>query len=239
MPIFDTRLSDTRFLAEHFRASALVMQAVCADEAFLASCGAVTAACAATLRDGGKILLAGNGGSAGDAQHIAGEFVARLNFDRAPLAALALTVDTSVLTAIGNDYGFDQIFSRQVTALAQPGDVLIAISTSGRSPNILRALEAARARGATTIGFAGRGGGEMAALCDIVLAVPSAATPLIQQVHIAAAHAICGAVEAMLFQRPAESGAMSAAAGLLDGDDLERRRRDTHREPVPHELPSL
>ena len=152
-----------------------------------------------TLAAGGKLLLAGNGGSAADAQHIAGEFVSRLNFDRAPLAALALTVDTSVLTAVGNDYGYEQVFERQVLCLIAPGDLFIGISTSGRSANVLRALRAARRKGATTVGFTGASADEMDELCDLVLAVPHHSTPIIQQLHIMAAHAICGEVEARLF----------------------------------------
>jgi D-sedoheptulose 7-phosphate isomerase len=153
-----------------------------------------------SLQAGGKLLFAGNGGSAGDAQHIAGEFVSRLNFDRAPLAALALTVDTSVLTAIGNDYGYERVFERQVRGLGRAGDVFVGITTSGRSPNILRALEAAREQGLVTIGFGGEGETAMTPLCDLVVAAPSTSTPLIQQIHIVAAHAICGLVESAIFR---------------------------------------
>ena len=175
------------------------MQDATADTAFIESCQRITEACVKALRSGGKLLFAGNGGSAADAQHIAGEFVSRLNFDRAPLAAIALTVDTSVLTAVGNDYGYERVFERQVLCLANPGDIFVGISTSGRSANILRALRAARERGATTVGFTGSEAGEMTASCDLILAVPNASTPMIQQLHITAAHAICGEVEADLF----------------------------------------
>jgi D-sedoheptulose 7-phosphate isomerase len=144
-------------------------------------------------------MLAGNGGSAGDAQHIAGEFLSRLNFDRAPLAAIALTVDTSVLTAIGNDYGYEQVFERQVRGLGRPGDVFIAISTSGQSPNILKALGAARDLGLKTVGFTGAKPSSMGQLCDLTLVAPSTFTPLIQQVHLTAAHIICGMVERKIF----------------------------------------
>src|SRR5579885_2703989 len=160
-----------------------------------------TAALAACLEGGGKVLLAGNGGSAGDAQHIAGEFLCRLNYDRAPIAAVALTTDSSTLTAIGNDYGYEHVFSRQVLGLGRDGDALIAISTSGRSPNVLRAVEAARQRRMAVIGFTGRSGGDMAALCDLCLRAPADSTPLVQQLHITAAHIICGLVEARLFPR--------------------------------------
>src|SRR6185295_18040517 len=132
-------------------------------------------------RAGNKLLLAGNGGSAADAQHIAGEFLSRLNFDRNPLPAIALTTDTSVLTAIGNDYGFEKAFERQVRGLGRAGDVFIAISTSGASPNILAALKAARELGVVTIGFTGNREGAMTGLCDLCLVAPTPETPLIQQ----------------------------------------------------------
>src|SRR5215813_73121 len=155
---------------------------------------------AAALRGRHKLLIAGNGGSAADAQHIAGEFLSRLNFDRNPLPAIALTTDSSVLTAIGNDYGFDRTFERQVRGLGQPGDVFIAISTSGRSANVIAALKAAREAGLTTIAFTGSAGlGRMQSLCEHCLAAPAQETPLIQQIHIVAAHAICGLVEHRLF----------------------------------------
>ena len=147
-----------------------------------------------------KLLIAGNGGSAADAQHIAGEFLSRLNFDRNPLPAIALTTDSSVLTAIGNDYGFERTFERQVRGLGKTGDVFIAISTSGRSPNVVAALKAARECGLITVGFTGMASdGAMQPLCDYCLAAPSPETPLIQQIHIVAAHAICGLVELNLF----------------------------------------
>jgi D-sedoheptulose 7-phosphate isomerase len=153
------------------------------------------------LRAGGKVMLAGNGGSAADAQHIAGEFLSRLRFDRHPLPAIALTTDSSVLTAVGNDYGYEQVFERQLRGLGRKGDVFIAISTSGKSPNVLAALRAAREIGVTTVGFTGTAPGAalMAPLCDLVLAAPSDDTPLIQQIHITAAHAICEIVERNMF----------------------------------------
>ena len=154
---------------------------------------------ARALRGGGKLLLAGNGGSAGDAQHLAGEILSRLNYDRAPGAAIALTTDSSVLTAIANDYGYDRVFERQILGLGRPGDLLIAISTSGRSPNILRAIGAAREKRLAVIGFTGRTGGEMPPRCDLCLHAPSDSTPLIQQIHITAGHIICGLIEEHLF----------------------------------------
>jgi D-sedoheptulose 7-phosphate isomerase len=157
----------------------------------------------AAMRAGKKLLIAGNGGSAAGAQHIAGEFISRLMFDHAQLPAIALTTDTSALTATANDYGYELVFERQVLGLGQSGDVFLAISTSGNSPNILRALQAARERGLTTLGFAGAGGGKMAGLCDIVLMAPSKWTPVIQQVHITAAHIYCALIERAMF--PAEA----------------------------------
>lgn len=170
------------------------------NEQFLDQLVQVSEAITNCFRSGGKLLLAGNGGSAGDAQHIAGEFLSRLNFDRAPLPAIALTVDTSVLTAIGNDYGYEQVFERQVRGLGRPGDVLIGISTSGRSPNVLRAMRKAREMGLVTIAFCGSRKTEIIELSDIALCAPAESTPLIQQIHITAAHIICGEVERALFQ---------------------------------------
>jgi D-sedoheptulose 7-phosphate isomerase len=189
-------------IAAHFRRSREILDRAASDGAMMQAMIRATDAMAAALRGGNKILIAGNGGSAADAQHIAGEFLSRLNFDRNPLPAIALTTDTSVLTAIGNDYGFEQVFERQVRGLAHKGDVLLAISTSGRSPNILAGLRAARAAGVTTVGFTGISDSPMLALCDIALRAPTDSTPLIQQIHIVAAHAICGLIEQELFGQP-------------------------------------
>jgi len=150
------------------------------------------------LGAGRKLLIAGNGGSAADAQHIAAEIVGRYKQDRPAYAAIALTADTSALTAIGNDYGFEQIFARQVEGLGRNGDVLLALSTSGRSPNILAALKTARRHGLRTIGFTGAKGTAMAASCDHLLVAPSDDTPIIQQIHLAIAHGICDAIEQAL-----------------------------------------
>ncbi|MBI3436018.1 MAG: SIS domain-containing protein [Proteobacteria bacterium] len=181
-------------LSAHLQRSLAAMQRAAADPALRGAILASAQAIARALRAGGKVMLAGNGGSAADAQHIAAEFLSRFRRERAPMAAMALTTDTSVLTAIGNDFGFEAVFARQVHAHGRKGDVLIAISTSGRSPNIIAALEAARAIGVVGIGFTGMGG-DMAARCDIVLAAPGEDTALVQQLHIVAAHAICGLVE--------------------------------------------
>lgn len=171
---------------------------------FLQSLHDIANTIARCFRSGGKVLLAGNGGSAGDAQHIAGEFLSRLNFDRAPLPAIALTTDTSVLTAVGNDYGYPEVFKRQVMGLGRPGDVFIGISTSGRSKNVVEALHAARERGLVTIGFVGENPRDMGPLCDLTLRAPSDCTPLIQQIHIVAAHLICGKVERDMFDAPTQ-----------------------------------
>jgi D-sedoheptulose 7-phosphate isomerase len=186
----------------HLRRSAEVIERVAADGKFIAAIAAIAERIAASLKSGGKLLLAGNGGSAADAQHIAAEFVGRFVNDRAPLAAIALTTDTSALTAIANDYGFEHVFERQVRALGRKGDVFVAISTSGRSPSIVAALKAAREVGLVTVGFTRDGQTPMHALCDLTLAVPAEETALIQQVHITAAHAICQLVERELFGTP-------------------------------------
>src|SRR6202050_1100223 len=182
----------------HFCRSREVLERAARDARLRAAIYAIADAITQAFRKGGKLLIAGNGGSAGDAQHIAGEFLSRLNFDRNPLPAIALTTDTSVLTAIGNDYGYEHAFERQVRGLGKPGDVFIAISTSGRSPNVIAALAAARECGLITIGFTGTpANGAIPPLCDHCLAAPSPET-LIQQIHIVAAHAICGLVERSL-----------------------------------------
>jgi D-sedoheptulose 7-phosphate isomerase len=184
----------------HFRLSCDTLARAAADSDILQAILAIADVISCSMRAKGKLLVAGNGGSAADAQHIVGEFLSRLNFDRGPLPAVALTTDTSVLTAIGNDYGFEKIFERQVRGLGQPGDVFLGISTSGRSRNVIAALEAAREIGLATIGFMGTGGAAMRGLCDLCLVAPSDETPLIQQIHIVAAHAICGLVEHDLFE---------------------------------------
>src|SRR6201982_3808926 len=183
-------------VAGHFRRSCETLSRAADDVNLRAKIHEIADAITAAFRGGRKLLIAGNGGSAAEAQHIAGEFLSRLNFDRNPLPAIALTTDSSVLTAIGNDYGFDRAFERQVRGLGQPGDVFIAISTSGRSANVIAALKAAREGGLTTIGFTGTAGASaMQPLCQYCLAAPAAETPLIQQIHIVAAHASGGLVE--------------------------------------------
>jgi len=151
------------------------------------------------LLQGHKVLLFGNGGSAADAQHIAAEFVGRFNFDRPALPALALSVNTSCVTAIGNDYGFDQVFSRQIEALGTPGDVAIGLTTSGNSPNVLRAMEAARRKGLHTVGLTGSSGGKLKEAVDHCICVPSNETPRIQECHILAGHVVSQLVEETIF----------------------------------------
>jgi len=152
----------------------------------------------ASLAAGGQLLIGGNGGSAADAQHIAAELTGRFFLERRPFRAIALHVNTSSLTAIGNDYGYEHIFARELTAHARPGDVFLALSTSGNSQNILCAIEAARKNGVAVIGLTGESGGKMRAVCDLCLCVPSRSTPRIQEMHITIAHAICELVEERL-----------------------------------------
>jgi len=173
-------------------------------ETFLAKGGAkiieeMAEAVLAALRGGHRVYLCGNGGSAADCQHIAGEFIGRFMKERDPLPCVALTTDTSVLSCLGNDYSFDIVFERQVNALARKGDVLIALSTSGNSPNVLRAVEAAKRLGATTLGFSGRGGGKLKELADLCLVAADDTSARIQELHITCAHILCGLVESRYF----------------------------------------
>ena len=150
------------------------------------------------LQSGGKLMFCGNGGSAADSQHLAAELTGRFIKDRRALAALALSTDTSALTSIGNDYSFDEVFARQVQGLGRPGDVLVGISTSGNSRNVIRAVEAARGAGMQVIGLLGRDGGALRALCDVALVVPSPVTARIQESHILIGHTLCGLIEQQL-----------------------------------------
>lgn len=151
-----------------------------------------------TLRRGGKLMFCGNGGSAADSQHLAAEMTGRFVKDRRPLAAMALTTDTSALTCIGNDYSFDDVFQRQVLGLGREGDCLLAISTSGQSRNVIRAVDAARSLGVHCIGLLGRDGGALKAMCDVAIVVPSLTTARIQEAHILVGHVLCGMVETSL-----------------------------------------
>jgi len=179
--------------------SIATLQAVLADESIAETLVRLSELTAAALKAGGKLLVAGNGGSAADAQHVVAEFVGRLVVNRPALRAIALTTDTSILTAVGNDFGYDRVFERQVEALGVPGDVFLAISTSGNSKSILNAVHQARKLGVTTAGLSGNGGGAMAAICDLNLIIPSSVTMNIQESHLTLEHIFCMLVELCYF----------------------------------------
>jgi D-sedoheptulose 7-phosphate isomerase len=179
--------------------SIATLQAVLADDQLSDTLVTIAQLTAHAMQSGHKLLVAGNGGSAADAQHLVAEFVVRLTVNRPALRAIALTTDSSILTAAGNDLGFDQIFARQLEALAQPGDIFLGISTSGNSPNIVKALHQAKKIGIITIGFSGNGGGPMRSLCDHNIIIPSAVTMNIQESHLALEHIYCMLVEHFAF----------------------------------------
>jgi D-sedoheptulose 7-phosphate isomerase len=181
-----------------------VKQKILEDAELLHSVEKVANECVEAYSRGNRVLLAGNGGSAADAQHIAAEFVSRYAFDRPGLAAIAFTTDTSILTAIGNDYGYEQIFRRQLQANGRQGDIFIGISTSGNSPNVLAALQCAKELGITAVGLTGQGETKMHEHCDYCIRVPSESTPRIQESHIMLGHIICGIVEDALFENAGE-----------------------------------
>ena len=189
------------FIETEFAKALRNFSAMAADAALHAQIQQAAERCVRSLRDGHKLLFAGNGGSAADAQHWAGELVSRFYYDRPGLPAIALTTDSSILTAVGNDYGYDYTFARQVEALGQAGDVLLVISTSGNSPNILRAAEAARARNMVVIGFTGEHGGKLAPACDLCFRIPSNETPRIQEGHEFIGHLLCALIEAEMYPR--------------------------------------
>jgi D-sedoheptulose 7-phosphate isomerase len=178
--------------------SIALKKTILSDEHLLSTIANVAESCVAAYQRGNRIILGGNGGSAADAQHIAAEFVSRFEFDRPGLPALAITTDTSMLTAIGNDYGYEQVFSRQLEANGRAGDLFIGISTSGNSRNVLLALDRCRSLGITAIGLTGAGG-RIGDYCDICIRVPSNSTPRIQEAHILIGHIICGLVESAMF----------------------------------------
>lgn len=169
------------------------------NDEILKSISAAAEVCIVALKNGKKIMFAGNGGSAADAQHLAAELVNRFGFDRPAIAAIALTTDTSVLTAIANDYNFNILFSRQIESIGIDGDVLVALSTSGNSVNVLEAIKTAHGRGIATIGITGLSGGKMADICDILIKIPSYETPRIQETSILIGHILCYEIESSLF----------------------------------------
>jgi len=187
-------------LEQSLQESIAAKQALLNDDRQLNAFDAAVHAVIHAYQNGGRLYIAGNGGSAADAQHLAAEFVSKLARDRAPLAAEALTVDSSILTAIGNDYGYDQVFARQIAGKMRPGDVFLGITTSGRSPNILAALETCQGIGFCSIVFTGRDGGRAAELADHCMIVPGDSTSLIQELHIVLAHTLCACVESELFK---------------------------------------
>jgi D-sedoheptulose 7-phosphate isomerase len=186
----------------HLALSLAALERATQDASLLAVALKIAEVIVGALHAGNKLLVIGNGGSAADAQHIAAEIVGRYKQDRPACAAMALTTDTSALTAIANDYGFEQVFARQVAGLGRQGDVLLGLTTSGRSPNILAALRTARERGLVTIGFTGNKGETLSMLCDHLLVAPSDDTAIIQQIHLAVAHGICDGVEQTLMREP-------------------------------------
>ncbi|MBZ7933496.1 D-sedoheptulose 7-phosphate isomerase [Campylobacter sp. RM10532] len=187
------------YIKGHFKDSILTKEQILKDENLIKLIKNVSLEVIKAYKNGNKTLIAGNGGSAADAQHIAGEFVSRFYFDRPGIASIALTTDTSILTAIGNDYGYENIFSRQVEAQGVKGDVFIGISTSGNSKNILKALESCKKKEILSIGLTGESGGAMDKMCDYCIKVPSSCTPRIQESHIIIGHIICAIVEEELF----------------------------------------
>jgi D-sedoheptulose 7-phosphate isomerase len=186
-------------IQRQIKESIAVKELIMRDSGFISKVEQAAVLCSEALRSGNKILLAGNGGSAADAQHIAGELVNRFGQERRGLAAISLTTDTSVLTSISNDYGFNRIIARQVEALGRKGDILIAISTSGTSENILNGVAEAAKTGIRSIGLTGRSGGSLKGSCDLLLNVPSEETPRIQEAHIMIGHIICSVIETILF----------------------------------------
>lgn len=187
------------YVTEQISESQRIMLSMLVDVMLISQVEAAAQACIRCIKNGGKILLAGNGGSAADAQHIAGEFVSRFAFDRPGLSAIALTTDTSIITAIGNDYGYEKLFVRQLQAHGKKGDVFIGYSTSGNSRNVLLAFEEARIQGLVCVGLTGNRGGSMRELCDHLLKVPSSDTPKIQEGHLVLGHILCGLVENAIF----------------------------------------
>ena len=176
-----------------------VMEKLLSSEQILTTLETVAEVCVDALHSDGKILFCGNGGSAADCQHLAGDLLSRLNFDRPGLASMALTTDSAVMTGIGDDYGYERLFARQVEALGREGDVLVGVSTSGHSPSVLEGLKAAREKGMATVGLTGNDGGEMTKLCEYLIIVPSKEKSKIQEGHIVLGHVLCGLIESTMF----------------------------------------
>lgn len=190
------------FIKNYIKKSIETKRNILENEKLLSKIRDVSLVIVDSLKGGGKVLICGNGGSAADSQHIAAEFVSRFYFDRPGLPSMALTVDTSILTAIGNDYGYEKTFSRQVQACANKGDVLIGISTSGNSENVVNAINEAKNKGVFTVGLTGEKDGLISSSADITLQIPSSETPIIQESHIMTGHIICALVEKMMFPNP-------------------------------------
>lgn len=189
------------FVHKEFESSVQTKIKLMEDKATMDTVAKVIDECIACYKRGNKTLLAGNGGSAADAQHIAAEFVSRFYFDRPGLPSIALSSDPSIVTAIGNDYGYDNLFARQVQAQGKAGDIFIAISTSGKSPNVLKAIEVAKKMGLKTVALTSQKGTDMAQACDFAIMAPSTITPKVQECHITIGHAICAGVEEALFKK--------------------------------------
>ncbi|MFL1780512.1 Phosphoheptose isomerase [Candidatus Hepatincolaceae symbiont of Richtersius coronifer] len=186
-------------ILESYRKTNRVIENIIADDNFISKIEVIAKICTTALQNGKKMMFCGNGGSAADSQHLSGELVSRFKFDRPGLYAIALTVDTSIITAIGNDYGYEKAFSRQVEAIGQAGDILIGFSTSGKSTNIIKAMETAKLKGIITIGMLGLDGNAVGAISDHNINIPSTETPHIQEGHIMTGHILCDLIEQMIF----------------------------------------
>ena len=215
MKLSQTKESVRALIQERIRSSIATKQKLLADSVFEEHVALVAAKIVESLRRGGKVFFFGNGGSAADAQHLAAEFTGRYLKERRPLPALALSVNSSSLTAIGNDYGFEQVFARQLEALGKEGDVAVGITTSGNSPNVVRALEMARAKSIFAVALSGAPGQKADKIADCAICIPSKETPRIQECHILAGHLICEIVESEMFEETesAKSAPVFAAAG--------------------------
>jgi D-sedoheptulose 7-phosphate isomerase len=189
-----------RFISDQIENSIQIKRAILNTDSLMAELEKACHLCIDAYKSGGKLIIAGNGGSAADAQHIAGELVSRFHFDRPALPGIALTTDTSIMTAIGNDYGYENLFSRQLEGNGKAGDTFLGISTSGNSPNILLGIKTAKEMGLTVIGMTGESGGKMRDICDICLKVPSLETPRIQEAHILFGHILCAYIERGIFK---------------------------------------